>query len=415
MSDRNDQNLLEATIEEKEVLGSVISVPENMRFVQSLSAEDFSIPEHRVIWRAISRLFDEKDEITPRAICALGGDELSRVPRDYVSQLAERASGSIGLITAAVERVLDAARRRRLVEVLAEARRNVTTSDEKLDAIIARTSNRADRAALGHRSAFMSGKQAAERLGQQLKNPGRRLKTGLTKLDYVLGGGLARSRMVSIIAKPKVGKTTLISTISYNLTEQKIPHLVISLERTETDMEMLKAARSMGISSEVLESKFDVYEQQFRAYGEDRARDFCQYLHLPGATLDEIRYAILRAHRLHKIEAFLLDYYQLVERPPREPTIDHLSRVAQTLANMTASLKISSVVAAQSDQDGMPRDCKVLWHAAAVNFVIRRATDQPETWLENIGSNSIGPLNVGGPGAPALIMDTSVGPHFRNA
>lgn len=404
--------LTESPAAEREVIGNVLVQPDTMRYAHGLAAEDFTVENHRVIWRAFVRIVEQDREITSRAIVSMCGENLPRGGRDLVEGLADRASAQIPVMIESVEKVLEAARRRRLVEVYDSARRQAARSTDPVDAIVAKVATQTDRAALGERSRFMSGRQAGERLKMQLQNPGARIPTGIPKLDSVLGGGLAQRRMLSIIAKPKIGKTTFVSTVSYNLSMMEVPHLVISLERSDTDMEWLQAARHLGVSAAKLEKNFKNLEKEYDDFVSAPHRDYVQYHHAMGNTLDEIRYAILHAKRMG-CRVFLLDYFQIVERPAKESVVDHLSRVAQTLANLTSTLEMASVVTAQSDIDGLPRDCKTLWHAASTNFVIRRAQDQADTWLENIGSNHIGNINVGKPNDPALMLDESKGPHFR--
>lgn len=404
--------LTENPAAEREVIGNVLVQPDTMRYAHGLAAEDFTVENHRVIWRAFVRIVEQDRDITTRAITSMCGEDLPRGGRELVEGLADRASAQIPVMIESVEKVLEAARRRRLVEVYDSARRQAARSTDPVDAIVAKVATQTDRAALGERSRFMSGRQAGERLKTQLKNPGARIPTGIPKLDSVLGGGLAQRRMLSIIAKPKIGKTTFVSTLSYNLSMMEVPHLVISLERSDTDMEWLQAARHLGVSAAKLEKNFEKLEKDYDDFVAAPHRDFVHYHHAMGNTLDEIRYAILHAKRMG-CRVFLLDYFQIVERPAKESVVDHLSRVAQTLANLTSTLEMASVVTAQSDIDGLPRDCKTLWHAASTNFVIRRAQDQADTWLENIGSNHIGNIDVGKPNDPALMLDETKGPHFR--
>jgi replicative DNA helicase len=222
--------------------------------------------------------------------------------------------------------------------------------------------------------------------------------------------------MFNIGAKSKTGKTTFISTLSYNLCAQEVPHLVITLERSAPDLERMCAARAIGINADRLEAEFKRFEPQYDAYVASDARQYAYYLHVPGATIDEIRHDIIMAKRMLGIEAFFLDYYQLIEPAPRENQHASLARSAQVLANLTNSLELASVVTSQVDADGvMPRDCKILYQAAAANFIIRRGQDQAETWLENVGGNFIERMHAGGPQTPAMTFDKSEGPHFRSS
>ena len=404
----------EAMDAEREVLGSLVNDPALLHDLQNLTADDFSRLSHKAIWRAIVRLAEDRDEITPRAITSLCGSDLDDERRDYVHLIAERSSGSRTVVLENSSEVVEAARRRRLVEALDRAKKAAMHSDESVDTLVARTTTLIDRSTLSSRNRFMTGKQASQRLKDEMKSPRRKIPTLIDLFDRTTNGGLHARRMFNIGAKSKTGKTTLISTLSYNLSAQEIPHLVITLERSDTDLEKMCAARALGINADRLESDFAKYEAAYDNYMASDARQYAHYLHAPGATIEHIRHDILMAKRMLGIEAFFLDYYQLIEKGPRESQHESLSRAAQVLANLTNTLEIASVVTSQVDNDGvMPRDCKILYQAAAANFIIRRGQDQAEAWLENVGGNFIERMHAGGPQQPAMTFDKSEGPHFR--
>jgi replicative DNA helicase len=406
----------DATEAEQEVLGSLMGDPALLHDLQNLSPDDFARVSHKAIWRAVVRLAEDRDEVTPRAVTSLCGGDLDDERRDYVHVLAERGSGSRTVVLERAAEVVEAARRRRFVEALDRARKAALSSDDSVDSLVARTTTLIDRSTLSSRNRFMTGRQAGERLKSEIKSPRRKIPTLIDLFDRTTNGGLHARRMFNIGAKSKTGKTTLVSTLSYNLCAQEVPHLVITLERSDTDLERMCAARALKINADRLESDFARYERDFDAYVTSDARQYAYYLHTPGATIENIRHDVLMAKRMLGIEAFFLDYYQLIEPSPRESQHASLARSAQTLANLTNTLELASVVTSQVDADGvMPRDCKVLYQAAAANFIIRRGQDQAEAWLENVGGNFIERMHAGGPQVPAMTFDKAEGPHFRSA
>ncbi|MFZ3481926.1 DnaB-like helicase C-terminal domain-containing protein [Sphingomonas sp. 3-13AW] len=405
----------EATEAEQEVLGSLVNEPALLHDLQNITADDFGTAAHRAIWRAILRLAEDRDDITARAVTSLCGGDLNDERRDYVQILADRSSASRTIVLERSSELLEASRRRRFIEALDRAKKVALHSDDSVDSLVARTTSLIDRSTLSSRNRFMSGRQASERLKAEMKSPRRKIPTLIDLFDRTTNGGLHSRRMFNIGAKSKTGKTTFISTLSYNLCAQEVPHLVITLERSDTDLERMCAARALAINADRLESDFARFESRYDAYTASPARQFAYYLHCPGATIDNIRHDILMAKRLLGIDAFFLDYYQLIEPAPRESQHASLARAAQVLANLTNQLELASVVTSQIDADGvMPRDCKVLYQAAAANFMIRRGLDQTDAWLENVGGNFIEKMNAGGPKEPAMTFDKAEGPHFRS-
>lgn len=254
----------------------------------------------------------------------------------------------------------------------------------------------------------------ADQLRQSFTTPSTHIPTGIRALDQVLDGGLSRKRLTSFIAKYKIGKTTLLATVGYNAQEQGHNVLNITLERSSGDIQALNVARGLGINVRKLSQNYAQYEQDHRNFIARKDRGRAYYYHKPGATLEDIVWQIHAARRQYGVSLVLIDYYQLVAKPPKLGTVDHLREVDQTLANLFADSDMAGVIAAQADDEGRPRDCKTLLHSAAANFTIRRVPDGVETWLENMASNYIDMIDAGSPSNPAMMFDKEIGPHFRS-
>ncbi|MCB1159091.1 MAG: DNA repair protein RadA [Leptospiraceae bacterium] len=76
----------------------------------------------------------------------------------------------------------------------------------------------------------------------------KRIKTGLSELDLVLGGGIVPGSLVLIGGEPGVGKSTLILEISRKLAEKN--HRVIYVSGEESPSQISLRARRMKIKSE---------------------------------------------------------------------------------------------------------------------------------------------------------------------
>lgn len=401
---------------EREVIGTVIRAPVHAEeAILRLRAEDFVVGSHQVAWRAIAHLLDKGDPIRLQSVAAACGNALDGQGRRDLEAMVMMAGGTEGIMRDAIAQVVDASRRRTAAQAYAQARRRAITSEDPIEMTAARATVEVEEAINGDTAVFLDGRQVNDRLEQKLENPPVAVPTGIPKLDHVLEGGLMPTRMLAIVAQTKKGKTTLAATISHNMLAIQEPHLVISLERNETDIEQACAARALNINSLDLEQNYARHKPAFQAYKQDPNHALRTYMHQPGATIEDIQTAIMRAKRAGA-KGFILDYWQLIQRPPRESVTDHLGRCAQILANMTSRLKMWSVVNAQSDADGLPRECKALWLASPTLYVIRRdVPDKPDTWLECMGSSYTKGYDAGGPSNPAMLLDTDIGPHFRPA
>lgn len=398
---------------EREVIGSVIRAPLHAEEAMRLRAEDFSVPLHQVAWRAIAHLLDKGDPIRLQSVAAACGNNLDGHGRRDLEAMVMVAGGTEGILRDAIMQVRDATRRRAASQVFRQAARRAATSEDDVEETAARASYEVEEALNGEETVFIDGVQASRKLRAKLENPPIPVPTGIRKLDHVLEGGLMPTRMLAIGAETKQGKSTLAATISQNVLEIGEPHLVISLEKHETDIEQACAARALNTTTLALEQQFGRYRSAYDAYEADPSHKLRNYMHRPGATIEDIQTAILRAKR-GGAKGFILDYWQLIQKPPKESVHDHLSRCAAIIARLTDRLKMWSVVNAQTHADGVPKECQALWLASSSFYVIRRdVPDKPDTWLQCLGSSYTKGLDAGGPSVPAMMLDTDVGPHFR--
>ncbi|EPG67770.1 DNA repair protein RadA [Leptospira wolffii] len=99
----------------------------------------------------------------------------------------------------------------------------------------------------------------------------RRLVTGLSELDLVLGGGLVPGSLILVGGEPGVGKSTLILEISRSLISQGCKILYISGEESSSQVG-LRAARMGVLSSQLLLSS-ETYAENISAMVEDISPD----------------------------------------------------------------------------------------------------------------------------------------------
>ncbi len=91
----------------------------------------------------------------------------------------------------------------------------------------------------------------------------RKVATGITGLDDVLGGGLPQARLYLIQGAPGSGKTTL--ALQFLLTGARAGEKVLYISLSETRDEVEEVARSHGWSLEGVEIELSALEQQLSA------------------------------------------------------------------------------------------------------------------------------------------------------
>lgn len=381
----------------------------------------FGDKEDGRLYVALQRMHAAGDELSVRALAGICHGAVSESKIRALAKACVGGPRSSVLLERSVQRLLVDASKRRMIGTLRAAIAQISEAGNMAEIESAYLHATADgqEALSPHGPQPKTASEVAGLVKQLILTPNRRIPTGIRKLDFVLGGGLELGRMISLIGRYKIGKTTLLSTVGYNiaygsggLTPRKV--LAVTLERGETDVEAMNAARSLGINARELERHFPRHASAFAAYAEAPERQSLLYHHSAGATIEEVVQVITNAKRVHDIDVATIDYYQVIYRPAKARMVDHLINVDQTLSRLAGRLGIAIVLAAQADAEGQPRDCKGLLHSAAANFTLRRSPDHPDAWLENIASNYIEQRDAGSPKDPCLRLNTSTGPFFES-
>jgi replicative DNA helicase len=216
--------------------------------------------------------------------------------------------------------------------------------------------------------------------------------------------------LIGVGAFAKTGKTTLVATISGNLDRQRVPHQVFTLERSETYIEELKAARDMGINITQLGKHVDAFEQRLNE------PSYAEYIHSRSITVEEIRHEILSGVRKKGIRAAFIDYWQLIATSAKGLRADsrneELGRQVQLIADTAGDAGIPIVLTSQLNDNGAPRESNAIKFAANIFLILQRDQNAAEAWFENIVTNITEPLNIGSINDPALMFRSDVGPFF---
>ena len=140
------------------------------------------------------------------------------------------------------------------------------------------------------------------------------IATGFPDLDKLLGGGLQRSDLAIIAARPSLGKSTLAFNIARHAAEQLARVAVFSLEMS---------AEQIGIRLVASEADVDSHRMRvglLNSQEEQREHDAIGYLselpiyidETPFQRIVEMRSKITRLHNEEPIDLLIVDYIQLI-------------------------------------------------------------------------------------------------------
>ena len=193
---------------------------------------------------------------------------------------------------------------------------------------------------------------------QQLSGPNRSkyagIPTGFTGLDELLSGGLGRSDLIILAARPGMGKTSFALNIATNVAKkQKIPVAIFSLEMGKDQ-----------IVSRILSFEAGIGSQAFRT-GALTSSDWQDLVHVTellhdvpifmddtsNITIPEIKAKIRQINRdtsRAPIGLIVIDYLQLMSTGKRtENRVQEISEITRNLKIMAKELNVPVIALSQ--------------------------------------------------------------------
>ncbi len=333
---------------EEAVLGALLIDPNAiLRVAPRLRPEDFYVERHAWVYEAIINLQERGEAIDVLTLAeqlrreghledvgglgflaALAGRVPTSIHVEYYAELVER--------TALLRRLIEAA-----TEIARMAHRGEGDVSEIIDQaeqlIFAINAEREHRD-LRHLSGVMS--SVLDRL-EEIQAGGEDIlgvPTGLRDLDALLGG-LQRSDLIILAARPGVGKTSLALTIALNAVLRYQKHVAFfSLEMSAEQL----ALRLLSMVSQIDAQRLHLGRLDDRAWQKllEAAATLAEtdfYIDdTPSATVMEVRSKARRLHAEVRVDLIIVDYLQLMQGGLRSENrvqeISHISRSLKALA-----------------------------------------------------------------------------------
>ncbi len=355
---------------EQSLIGGIISNPANLVLLPSLESNDFMNPASRAAFDAIRNLEASGRHID---IVTIGeAMESSGIDGSRAFAFLGECSLCFPTIGNAIEyaRLLrDRTIRRRLNESLSEiieSSKRGASGAEMLSAAIAAVS-RLD--SEQPEDASTIGEVVKRRIAQLEKiDTDRRngamtltgYPTGVDKLDKMLGGW--QPGIVSIIAaRPAMGKSSLgLATADASSSSGFGAHL-FSLEDTESAYADRALSRTSMVPAELMR-RSDLDRGQmadvgtaFRKLGQRKGWLFDGR---SGITADEIVRSVRRRLKSNNTKVAIIDYIQLVKRPPRISPHEAISEIITTFADAAKQDGLAYVVMSQLNREIEKREDK---------------------------------------------------------
>ena len=394
--------------------------------------EDFSSAVHGKIFELICKKIDQGGEANAVTLThffesepeldAVGGSQ-------YIAEL-EAGAVCISGIADYAEAVRDLSLRRHLIAEADKLKAELAECDwdKSARALAAEYSGVISRASISSRATSNTALELIDRIAKDADKDSLVTPTGLSRIDSALVGGLHTGRLYAIAARMKAGKTTLMATISYNISINRGRVLYLCLEMTGQEIMQRILARHVGVNAldflraDTRKTKriTSLYQKAASDLGPDNFT--LTFEDCPGISLEMLLARIAEAGASGKYDGIVIDYLQLVTGAQKsENEANFHARVAQRVAETTKKWpNIWILTAVQLNREGEVRGsdgirmaCDMLLRLETKIIEDGSATGQVEAWLEMEASRYTPTTDIGREDRPALALDKNVGPYYR--
>ena len=303
------------------VAGCILCEPtETLPTVRSiLQAGDFADERARAVFRAACELADEEQPIDPVTI-----QDRARKMGEELSVEWLKSTMESFLTTASVEKNANIVREMAVLRSAKDIGFALTTDELTPQEAVELLHN----ALAGQRNTLPTPQEDASAFFQYLNEAAEGktvpfLSTGFPGLDDTLGGGLVSSGLITLAARPGIGKTVMALAIADNVAAAGGKVLYESLEMSREQLWARRVAKRTGISYSLLQSgKFiggDDQQEQWQKVG--RALNTLSQLQViindQNAKLDDIERHVRAAG---KLDLVIIDHMGFII--PDKPTAE---------------------------------------------------------------------------------------------
>lgn len=394
---------------EAALLGVMLTKPERAPVLCGLlKLEDFFEPVHQQIFEEIRTRLDKGEAISPIL--------LKQFDQSYLSSIAGLAITVIG-VESLVREIRDMAVKRQAITLCRDAITKLAEGAASAEEIVCEMQR--DMLSITETSDLKkvrNSKKVAEEITESLKESLPCFPTHLKSLDRAMGGGLFQGRTYCMAARPKGGKTSLLGTISHNLNHSGVKHLYLAFEMGAAQIHERNIARATGYNSISFLASREQHDFQHAVarYTVAKEPGNIHFWDTAGVTFSELRRMLPSLIMRHKVRGIIVDYIQLIGGKERNQTVaDHLSAVAQWLADFSKKEKIWILYAAQLNRDEEIRSSDGVAMSCDQAYAIHLDKEGSTAWLEQLFTRYTPPTDVGSEAQPALELRKN-GPYFED-
>lgn len=347
---------------EQAVLGALLKDPDCLSTVSDmLKIEHLYLPQHKSIYTAILNIDTLGGRVDPLVVL----DELKKEGvyddvggKAYLMKIAD-AVPSTKNVESYIKIIIDKFYLRTLMqtakEILDETNNGTDSPDKLLDMAeqkiydIRRGKTTSGPSRVG--DVIMSDVfERLKKLGSA--DPQEReqyigMPTGFSYLDRVLGGGLHRSDLIIIGARPAMGKTSFALNIARNMAVKGRKVLFFSLEMSKEQL----AQRIISTEARIVSNKLrtgEISDNDWEKLGlalQNLVNAELYFDDTASITVPEMK---ARARRMKNVDCIVIDYLQLMSGTKRSDNrVNEVAEITRSLKMMAKDLNIPVVTCSQ--------------------------------------------------------------------
>lgn len=344
---------------EQSILGAIMQDPEAMvKISDRLQADDFYRDDHRVIFGAMLELFEKRKPIDALTLTDTLESKkiLSRAGgATYVAELIGAVNTSAHLVHHA-----DIVRHKAMLRKLISAASRITELGYKEDVETDEILDQAESAVLGVSQRFINENfvsissvlsESFDRIDELHKHKGtlRGVPTGFKELDNLLGG-LQKSDLVIIAARPSMGKTSFaINIAEFAAIKAGKTVGVFSLEQSRDQLVDRMLSSQAELDSWQLRTG-NLADEDFHRLSEAMGVLSEAPIYIddsPGMSPLEIRTKARRLQSDHGLDLIIVDYLQLITGHNQDNRVQEVSEISRSLKALARELNVPVIALSQ--------------------------------------------------------------------
>lgn len=345
---------------EEAVLGAILIDQEALiKIADTLSADDFYVDKHRILYEAMIHLYSNREPID---ILSLS----SRLEQsNALSQIGGRAF--LATLTNKVPTASNVEYYAKLVQEKATLRRLIRAGHDIVKygqgevEDMAQMLDKAEQALFGVSQKYLRQNfvplhsiltDAFNRLDEIHRSEGklRGVATGFKALDNMLGG-LQKSDLVILAARPSMGKTGFVLDIARHVAvREKVPTAVVSLEMSKDQLGDRLLCGEANVDLWKMRTGKLQNNDDFASIGRAMGALAEAPLYIDdsaSANIMEIRTKARRLQMEHGIGLLIIDYLQLMEGRSTENRVQEISEISRGLKSIARELNIPVLALSQ--------------------------------------------------------------------